>query len=120
MTIKELESKLQKIDPNLEIIKDSYMKSEVLVMKPNLLAVKGQYFIYDFFNKKFIRNGILKWLNDNDTFAFDKMQSLLDKQRPFLPRLQSRFKEHRFTSQGDRKWITVSIALKYVSLKNMA
>lgn len=78
MTIKELESKLQKIDPNLEIIKDSYMKSEVLVMKPNLLAVKGQYFIYDFFNKKFIRNGILKWLNDNDDFAFDKMQSLLN------------------------------------------
>lgn len=79
MTINELESKLQKIDPNLEIIKDSYMKSEVLVMKPNLLAVKGQYFIYDFFNKKFIRNGILKWLNDNDTFAFDKMQSLLNR-----------------------------------------
>lgn len=79
MTIKELESKLQKIDPNLEILKDSYMKSEVLVMKPNLLAVKGQYFIYDFFNKKFIRNGILKWLNDNDTFAFDKMQSLLNR-----------------------------------------
>lgn len=79
MTIKELESKLQKIDPNLEIIKDSYMESEVLVMKPNLLAVKGQYFIYDFFNKKFIRNGILKWLNDNDTFDFDKMQSLLNR-----------------------------------------
>lgn len=79
MTIKELESKLQKLDPNLEIVRDRYMKSEVLVIKPDLLAVKGQYFIYDFFNKKFIRNGILKWLNDNDDFAFDKMQSLLNK-----------------------------------------
>lgn len=79
MTINELESKLQKLDPNLEIVRDHYMKYEVLVIKPDLLAVKGQYFIYDFFNKKFIRNGILKWLNDNDDFAFDKMQSLLNK-----------------------------------------
>ena len=79
MTINELESKLQKLDPNLEIVRDRYMKSKVLVIKPDLLAVKGQYFIYDFFNKKFIRNGILKWLNDNDDFAFDKMQSLLNK-----------------------------------------
>lgn len=79
MTIKELESKLQKLDPNLEIVRDRYMKSEVLVIKPDLLAVKGQYFIYDFSNKRFIRNGLLKWLNDNDTFAFDKMQSLLNR-----------------------------------------
>lgn len=79
MTIIELESKLQKLDPNLEIVRDRYMKSEVLVIKPDLLAVKGQYFIYDFSNKSFIRNGILKWLNDNDTFAFDKMQSLLNR-----------------------------------------
>lgn len=79
MTIKELESKLQKLDPNLEIVRDRYMKSEVLVIKPDLLAVKGQYFIYDFSNKRFIRNGLLKWLNDNDTFTFDKMQSLLNR-----------------------------------------
>lgn len=79
MTIKELESKLQKLDPNLEIVRDRYMKSEVLVIKPDLLAVKGQYFIYDFSNKRFIRNGLLEWLNDNDTFAFDKMQSLLNR-----------------------------------------
>lgn len=94
MTINELESKLQKIDPNLEIIKDSYMKSEVLVMKPNLLAVKGQYFIYDFFNKKFIRNGILKWLNDNDDFAFDKMQSLLNTYLYGSNDSQKKTKEH--------------------------
>lgn len=79
MTIKELESKLQKLDPNLEIVRDRYMKSEVLVIKPDLLAVKGQYFIYDFSNKRFIRNGLLEWLNNNDTFAFDKMQSLLNR-----------------------------------------
>lgn len=79
MTINELESKLQKLDPNLEIIRDNYMKSEVLVIKPDLLAVKGQYFIYDFSNKRFIRNGLLEWLNNNDTFAFDKMQSLLNR-----------------------------------------
>ena len=79
MTINELESKLQKLDPNLEIVRDRYMKSEVLVIKPDLLAVKGQYFIYDFSNKRFIRNGLLEWLNNNDTFAFDKMQSLLNR-----------------------------------------
>lgn len=79
MTINELESKLQKLDPNLEIVRDRYMKSEVLVIKPDLLAVKGQYFIYDFSNKRFIRNGLLEWLNKNDTFAFDKMQSLLNR-----------------------------------------
>ena len=79
MTINELESKLQKLDPNLEIVRDRYMKSEVLVIKPDLLAVKGQYFIYDFSNKMFIRNGLLEWLNNNDTFAFDKMQSLLNR-----------------------------------------
>lgn len=79
MTINELESKLQKLDPNLEIVRDRYMKSEVLVIKPDLLAVKGQYFIYDFSNKRFIRNGLLEWFNNNDTFAFDKMQSLLNK-----------------------------------------
>lgn len=79
MTIKELESKLQKLDPNLEIVRDRYMKSEVLVIKPDLLAVKGQYFIYDFSNKRFIRNGLLEWFNNNDTFAFDKMQSLLNR-----------------------------------------
>lgn len=79
MTINELESKLQKLDPNLEIVRDRYMKSEVLVIKPDLLAVKGQYFIYDFSNKGFIRNGLLEWLNNNDTFAFDKMQSLLNR-----------------------------------------
>lgn len=79
MTINELESKLQKLDPNLEIVRDRYMKSEVLVIKPDLLAVKGQYFIYDFSNKSFIRNGLLEWLNNNDTFAFDKMQSLLNR-----------------------------------------
>lgn len=79
MTINELESKLQKLDPNLEIVRDRYMKSEVLVIKPDLLAVKGQYFIYDFQIKRFIRNGLLEWLNKNDTFAFDKMQSLLNR-----------------------------------------
>ena len=79
MTINELESKLQKLDPNLEIVRDRYMKSEVLVIKPDLLAVKGQYFIYDFSNKRFIRNGLLEWFNNNDTFAFDKMQSLLNR-----------------------------------------
>lgn len=79
MTIDELENKLQKLDPNLEIVRDHYMKSEVLVIKPDLLAVKGQYFIYDFSNKRFIRNGLLEWFNNTDTFAFDKMQSLLNR-----------------------------------------